>query len=87
MKMQKWNHEKGMYEPYVIPADWECPLFCDDMQSVVNCASCGREIVYANCYTSMEIHDDWGFGFAVCQECYKGELERRIDRAIRKGEV
>lgn len=44
--MQKWNSEKGEYEPYSVPEGWDYPLFCADMQRVVNCVSCGKEILY-----------------------------------------
>lgn len=44
MKMLKWNNEKGEYEPYEVPADWQCRLAEEDMDKIVNCASCGKEI-------------------------------------------
>lgn len=86
-KMQKWNAEKGEYEPYSVPEGWDCPLFCADMQRVVNCASCGKEILYGDCYTSQEIHNTMGLGYAVCPECYREEMKRRMERAKAKGEI
>ena len=87
MKMLKWNDAKGKYELYEVPADWECRLAEEDMDKIVNCASCGKEIRFGECYTSMEIHNVWGFGYAVCPECYQKEIERRFDRARDKGEI
>lgn len=44
MKMQKWNNEKGEYEPYDVPADWQCRLAEEDMNNIVNCAGCGKKM-------------------------------------------
>lgn len=85
--MQKWNAEKGEYEPYSVPNNWICPLYCEDMQRVVNCASCGKIIRYGSSYTSQEIHNSMGLGYAVCQDCYFKEIQRRFERAKAKGEV
>ena len=87
MIMQKWNNEKGKYELYDVPADWQCKLYEDDMNQKINCASCGKKIRFGECYTSMEIHNVWGFGYAVCPECHQKEIERRLERARDKGEI
>lgn len=87
MEMQKWNNEKGEYEPYDVPADWQCRLAEEDMDKIVSCAGCGKKMRFGECYTSMEIHDKWGFGYAVCPECYQKEIERRLERARDKGEI
>ena len=34
--MQKWNNEKGEYEPYEVPANWQCKLYEDDMNQKIN---------------------------------------------------
>lgn len=86
IKMLKWNDAKGEYEPYDVPADWEYKLYEDDLNQKINCASCGKEIRFGECCTSMEIHDVWGFGYAVCPECYQKEIERRLEWARDKGE-
>lgn len=75
MTMQRWNNKKGEYEPYE-----------EDMNEIVNCVCRGKEIRFGECCTSMEIHDMWGFGYAVCLECYQKEIERRFERARDKGE-
>lgn len=87
MIIQKWNNEKGEYEPYEVPADWQCKLYEDDMNQKISCASCGKEKRFGECYTSMEIHNSMGFGYAVCPECYQKEIERRFERARDKGEI
>lgn len=30
--MQKWDNEKGEYEPYEVPADWQCRLSEPNME-------------------------------------------------------
>lgn len=78
--MQKWNREMRKYTPYEVPGNWHCPLTCNDMQELVNCASCGKKLLYGDTFTSMEIHDDIGVGYGVCGECYSEELLRRRER-------
>lgn len=48
----------------------------EDMEKIVPCAQCGRLHKYGEMYTSREVHTAYGFGFAVCRECYDGEMDR-----------
>lgn len=64
--------------------DWRVPdgasVCADDFSTVVDCAECGCELAFGESYTSRLIHDDLGFGYAVCQKCYVDEfreLEKR----------
>lgn len=75
--MRKWNYKKHEYELYEVPSDWHCSIYESDMSKTVNCAQCGREIKFGDAYTSNEIHTFMGFGYAVCEECYNEEWERR----------
>lgn len=72
--MQKWNSEKHKYEPYEVPKEWYCPLF-SNLDERINCASCGKEVIVGNCYTSTLIHNEIGLGYCVCEECYNNEKE------------
>lgn len=45
-----------------------------DLSEVVVCAECGRTIVVGESITSPLIHNDLGFGFAVCPRCYEDEF-------------
>lgn len=47
-----------------------------NMEKMVPCAQCGRLHKYGEMYTSREVHTAYGFGFAVCRECYDGEMDR-----------
>ena len=78
MVLQKWNTKKRKYEDYMIPNNWKVKTYSTDMNEKINCASCGKEIKFGNCYTSLEIHTSVGFGFAVCENCYNEEFKRRI---------
>lgn len=75
--MEKWNFKTSTYEPYTIPTNWHTPLYTNDMDEVVNCAECGRKMKFGDCYTSLSIHDDIGFGYPVCHECYLKEWNER----------
>jgi len=77
MELRKWNYEKHEYEPYEIPDEWNCLLYSDDMEEVVNCPHCGKEIEYGETYTSLEFHNMFGLGFGVCEECYEKEWDRK----------
>lgn len=71
--MQKWNFNTREYEPYSVPADWNCKTYSVDMDEIVNCPHCGRKVLFGDCYTSRQIHTKHGMGFAVCEECYEDE--------------
>lgn len=70
---QKWNFKTKEYEDYDLPA--VCPLLCYNMEKIINCANCSRKIKYKEGYSSKTIHNEYGFGYPVCEECYKKELE------------
>ncbi len=76
--LNKWNYQKHQYEPYNIPDNWNCTTYCDDMDEIVNCPHCGKKIKYGDSYTSLEIHTDIGFGYAVCEKCYDLEVFKKI---------
>ena len=80
MLLQKWNTIKREYEDYNVPDDWNVKSFTKDMEEIVNCASCGKKMIYGNSYTSLEIHTPHGFGYGVCDECYRKELKRKFGR-------
>lgn len=80
MKLNKWNYEKHDYEEYEIPDNWECKTYSTNMEMPVNCPHCGKKVKFGDTYTSQEIHTDAGFGYAICEECYQKEMERRYGR-------
>lgn len=72
--LQKWDCENQAYEPYEVPDDWNVKSYSEDMDEIVNCPHCGRKVTFGSCCTSKEIHTQYGFGYAVCGECY--DMER-----------
>ena len=77
MIIKKWNYEKHEYEDYNIPDDWKVKTYSDNMDELVNCPHCGKELKFGAGYTSMEIHTNVGFGYTVCENCYEEEWKRR----------
>ena len=74
MLLQKWNYEKHKYEPHIVPDDWNCQSFSDNMKEIINCPHCGKKLEFGDAYTSLEIHTQvCGFGYGVCEECYEKE--------------
>lgn len=82
--MRRWNWETHAYEPMTVPEEWNCPIYALNMDEVVNCPSCGKEMTFGEGYVSLEIHNALGFGYSVCAECYHEEWTRRREEG--KGE-
>ena len=82
--LRRWNYKTHQYDPFPIPDDWEVWLISDDMNRIVNCASCGRKIRFGDSYTSMEVQTELGFGYPVCPACYKQEIRRRIEQDMKE---
>lgn len=74
--LNRWNYDKQTYEPYDVPDNWNVKSYSFDMNEIVNCPHCGKEVTYGSCYTSREIHTPHGFGYAVCEKCYDVERTR-----------
>lgn len=82
--MKKWNYETHQYEEYKVPSDWNVSMYETDMDKVVNCAECGKQIKYGESYTSVKIHDEAGFGYAVCYDCHCKGLKEKLEH---EGEI
>lgn len=72
---QKWNWKTHEYEPYKLPLN--STMFQFDMDDIVACAGCGKQMKFGDSYTSLEIHNSSGFGYAVCEKCSDEEWKRR----------
>ena len=75
MMAQKWDCKTHEYKPYILPLG--AVTFRYDMNDIVTCAGCGKESKYGDFYTSLEIHNSTGIGYAVCEECYNEEWKRK----------
>lgn len=79
--LNRWAYKKQEYYHYGVPDEWNVKSYSDDMDEIVNCPHCGKEVTYGSCYTSREIHTPHGFGYAVCENCYN--IERAIENRWR----
>jgi len=78
MMLHKWNYKTNEYGPYEVPDDWNVSTFEADMGSIVNCAECGKSIMFGQGYTSRKIHTLFGMGYVVCKDCYDKEIEEEL---------
>lgn len=76
MKLQKWNPMLHKYEDYEVPNDRQVAFYSDDMNELVQCANCGRWIVYGEGYVSWLIHTEGGLGYSVCKYCFDEECKQ-----------
>ena len=76
MIYRKWDGEVHQYLPYPVPDDKRLTLYCEDMEQEVDCCQCLKPIKYGETYTSKEVHNWVGLGYAVCPKCYEEEWER-----------
>ena len=65
-KAMRWNGKE--YEEYELPVG--ASIFETDLNKEISCCKCGRTIKYGESYTSREIHNGVGFGYAECGDCY-----------------
>lgn len=77
MQLRKWDYAAHEYKTFEVPDEWNVTLWSPSMLTMVNCPHCGRKLAYGDSYTSLEIHNEFGLGYAVCEDCYKKELERK----------
>ena len=84
--MKKWNYRTLEYEEYTVPSNWKVKAFNTDLEEKVNCASCGKSVIYGNGYPSRTIHDENGFGYAVCYGCRKKERNEELAYVGKKSE-
>ena len=78
MTIRRWDWENKRYTVEAVPSDRRATVYCDDMERVIECVTCGRRVKVGETYTSMEVHNSMGFGYMVCEECYNEEMIRRF---------
>ena len=78
MMLRKWNYKTHEYDPYEVPDEWNVSAFEADMDTIVNCAECGKLITFGQGYTSRKIHTPFGMGYVVCKDCYNKEIEEEL---------
>lgn len=79
----RWDPRSYEYLPCTLP---EMAAVSREISALVDCARCGKNIPYRTSCVSLLIHDEQGFGYAVCQDCAREELKELHD-AHYKGDV
>lgn len=78
MKINKWNFLTKEYDQVEIPNNRNISLYSNDMNQIIQCVNCGKEIRFGDSYTSRQYHSEMGFGYCVCDQCYKKEWELEL---------
>ena len=68
--VNRWNKEKHEYVEHHIPENWNVKTYSIDMNEIVNCVCCGKEMRFGDGYTSRRFHSKVGFGYCECEKCY-----------------
>lgn len=76
-KALKWHPKEHKYHEYELPAG--SSAFEKDMEKMIACAQCGKQMPYGLGYTSRQIHTPGGFGYLVCEQCYSKEWKEERD--------
>lgn len=79
--VRKYDVEKREMIDWYIPREWRTALWNTNMNDIVNCAQCGKELKYGDCYTSRELMNGAGLGYGVCGACYQKERRRLEESA------
>jgi transcription elongation factor Elf1 len=79
-KMDKLEPEESEGMKMKKLTTWHTPLIAE-LDEIINCADCGKQVTYGDCYTSLTIHTNTGMGYPVCEKCYEKEWEER--RAVK----
>lgn len=72
----KWSPLIKKYIPYMVHND--ASFFEEDMDKIVKCAECNRDIEYGDCFSSRLIHTRMGYGYAVCPKCHEEEIREEF---------
>ena len=76
IKYKKWNYETHKYDDYLVPSDKILKTYSDNMDEIVNCCQCLKEMKFGEGYTSKEVHTPvLGFG---------SNLPEYFDKLIKK---
>lgn len=71
MQVNKWDFEKHKYKKTKI--NDKCSKYEENLDTIIKCANCNKDIKFGESFTSLQYHDNIGFGYGVCADCYKNE--------------
>lgn len=70
MVILKYDLKTNSCKEHTVPSDWKIATYCDDMDEIVNCVSCGSELKFGFGYSSRRYYSKGGFGYCECENCY-----------------
>lgn len=76
--LRRYTPKSPEMEVHTVPDDWNVKVYSDDVDEIINCADCGKELRYGDAYTSLEIQSKKGFGYCVCKDCSDRENLRQM---------
>lgn len=79
MILWKWDKRQHRYLPFGIPNDRKVGVYREDLTERVDCANCGRRMVFGESFTSLTIHTPMGIGYAVCEQCHREEVKEKLE--------
>lgn len=68
----RWEPLRSEYRDWHVPDS--ASVSAADFSTAVECAECGCWLAFGESYTSRLIHNELGFGYAVCARCYEDEF-------------
>jgi hypothetical protein len=72
--LKMWIFEQHRYEQVLNEFKLELLM---DFDAVTVCANCHKKLVFNDGYASYQWHNDIGFGYPVCEKCFKNEMDLR----------
>lgn len=76
-RLWRWSYTDQDYKLVLVPpADYI--LSTDNMEEIITCPNCGKQVTFGQSYTSMEYHTAFGLAYPVCKECYEKEVKARL---------
>lgn len=84
--IQKWNFKTQRYDPYQVPDGTVLALYLEDMDTIIHCAGCFQPLQYGKSLTSRTLHNQMGFGWPVCADCYAIEFKNEREAKAHESE-
>jgi len=76
VQIKKWDFEKHIYESVENKYGAKLVTYPFDPDEIIRCTNCGKEITAEESMVSKQWHNEIGFGFPVCVECYQTEWKK-----------
>ena len=79
--MRKWNFPLHEYE--IVKNEWSL-ILAPPESTTTRCANCKESLLVDISYSSIQWHNNVGFGFPVCEKCHDAEFKLREKHPIGK---